>query len=178
MKLFEKILMASEDVQSYLVSGINNTENEIPDGSIVTIGDLVDHEVYAGLKDYNTREIAPAGAAPTGRIGIVDYVNVEQVKMGNRLFRIGELTSGLPVPVGGHTRVRVPVVGDEFFLGEDNFTGEVGDNGFAIPAANGQWAPAATAATSGLCVKIEFATNKIMGQVNDGLKYYCTVLSI
>lgn len=90
MKLFEKILMASEDVKSYLVSGVNNTDAEIPDGSLVIIGDLCDHEVYPNMKDYNDREITLAGAAPTGRLGIVDYVNVEEVKMGNRIFRVGE----------------------------------------------------------------------------------------
>lgn len=88
------------------------------------------------------------------------------------------MTAGLPVPVGGRTRVRLPKVHDEFFLGDDNFTTEVGNNAYAVPAADGMWAPSATAATSGLCLKIEFGTNKITGQVNDGMKYFCTVVSI
>lgn len=90
MKLFEKILMASEDVKSYLVSGVNTTDAEIPDGSLVVIGDLMDHEVYSGMKDYNDRAITLAGANPTGLVGIVDYVNVEEVKVGSRIFRVGE----------------------------------------------------------------------------------------
>lgn len=89
MKLFEKILMASEDVKSYLVSGVNNTDAEIPDGSLVVVGDLVDHDVYTGLKDYNDRDITLADANPTGIVGIVDYVNVEEVRVGNRVFRVG-----------------------------------------------------------------------------------------
>lgn len=178
MKLFEKILMASEDVKSYLVSGVNNTDTEIPDGSLVEIGDLVDHDVYTGLKDYNDRDITLAGATPTGMYGIVDYVNVEEVKVGNRIFKVGALTAGLPVPQGGRTRVRMLKLHDEFFLGDDNFNAEIGDKGYAIPAANGEFAPSATAATSGLCLKIEFGTNKITGQINDGMKYFCTVVSI
>lgn len=54
MKFIEKILMASEDVKSYLVSGVCN-DKELADGSLVEIGDLIDHEVYKGLKDMNTR---------------------------------------------------------------------------------------------------------------------------
>lgn len=75
MKFIEKILMASEDVKSYLVSGVCE-DKELADGSLVEIGDLVDHEVYKGLKDMNTREIKPY--AGEGRIGIVDYVGVSK----------------------------------------------------------------------------------------------------
>lgn len=82
------------------------------------------------------------------------------------------------MPVGGHTRVRVPQVGDEFFLGQDNFTAAPGTNKYAVPAANGAWTAQATAATSGLCLKIETVINKITGQVNEGNKYFCTVVSI
>lgn len=174
MKLFEKILMASEDVKSYLVSGV--CENELFDGALVKIGDLIDHEVYAGLKDMNTREIE-AYAAGAKRFGFVDYVGVSEAETMGVKYRIGDKTAGLPVPAGKHTRVRIPQIGDEFFLGEDNFDGPVGENGFAIPGADGLMTPNASEA-EGLCLKIEFETNKIVGAVNEGKKYFCTVLSI
>lgn len=174
MKLFEKILMASEDVKSYLVSGV--CETELHDGALVKIGDLVDHEVYAGLKDMNTRHIE--AYAGQGRYGFVDYVGVSEADAMGVKYRVGDKTAGMPVPAGKHTRVRVPQIGDEFFLGDGNFDTEVGANGYAIAGSNGLLTPAAAATKDGLCIKIEFETNKIVGAVNDGKKYFCTVLSI
>ena len=134
MKFIEKILMASEDVKSYLVSGVCK-DKELADGSLVEIGDLIDHEVYKGLKDMNTREIKPY--AGTGRVG---------------------------------------KLGDEFYLGEDNFESAPTAGQFAIAGSDGQWAPVAVAADDKLCVKVEFGKDKIIGVKNEGKKFYCTVI--
>ena len=173
MKFIEKILMASEDVKSYLVSGVCK-DKELADGSLVEIGDLIDHEVYKGLKDMNTREIKPY--AGTGRVGIVDYVGVSKGEIMGVVYSEGVKTCGLPCPAGALTRVRCPKVGDEFYPGEDNFesTPTVGE--FAIAGSDGQWAPAAVAANDKLCVKVEFGKDKIIGVKNEGKKFYCTVI--
>ena len=106
MKLFEKIFMASEDVKSYLVSG--KCENELFDGAVVKVGDLVDHEVYKNLKDMNTRTIE-AGYEAGKRYGIVDYVGVsESDVVGVNYKGLSIKVAGLPVPAGALTRVRVP----------------------------------------------------------------------
>ena len=135
MKLFEKILMASEDVKSYLVSGRNDAA-EMWDGAVVTIGDLVDHEVYANVKDMNTRAVE-LGMQAGKRYGIVDYVNVNQVDLYANTnspvtYRVGDKVYGLAVPKGWATRVRVPQVGDEFFLGDEVVGGAQGS--FHYPA--------------------------------------------
>ncbi len=173
MKFIEKILMASEDVKSYLVSGVCK-DKELADGSLVEIGDLIDHEVYKGLKDMNTREIKPY--AGTGRVGIVDYVGVSKGEIMGVVYSEGVKTCGLPCPAGAHTRVRCPKLGDEFYLGEDNFESTPTVGQFAIAGSDGQWAPAAVAANDKLCVKVEFGKDKIIGVKNEGKKFYCTVI--
>lgn len=174
MKLFEKILMASEDVKSYLVSG--KCENELFDGAVVKIGDLIDHEVYKGLKDMNTRNIE-AGYEAGKRYGIVDYVGVsESDVVGVNYKGLSVKVAGLPVPAGALARVRVPQVGDEFFLGDENFSAVPTAGSVYVPATDGRFE--AGAEGNGFAVKVEYETNKIMGQVNDSKKYFCTVLSI
>nr|DAZ23790.1 MAG TPA: hypothetical protein [Caudoviricetes sp.] len=173
MKFIEKILMASEDVKSYLVSGVCK-DKELADGSLVEIGDLIDHEVYKGLKDMNTREIKPY--AGTGRVGIVDYVGVSGGEIMNVWYSEGVKTCGLPVPAGKATRVRTLKLGDEFYLGEGNFGSAPTVGQFAVAGTDGMWAPAADAATDKLCVKIEFNKDKIIGVKNEGKKYFCTVV--
>lgn len=173
MQNFEKILMASEDVKSYLVSGV--CETELFDGAVVKIGDLVDHEVYAGLKDMNTRSIE-VGYEAGKRYGIVDYVGVSEGEIANVLYREGVKTAGLPVPAGRATRVRIPQVGDEFFLGDGNFSAAPTAGSVYVPTAEGLFE--AGTEGNGLAIKVEFETNKIVGQVNDSKKYFCTVMSI
>ena len=172
MKLFEKILMASEDVQSYLVTG--RCEKELGDGDIVKIGDLIDHDVYAGLKDMNVRTIE-AGYEAGKRYGIVDYVGVAEPDVMNVKYRVGSKIVGLPVPAGTNTRVRIPQVGDTFFLGDANFDATPTAGAFYKAGVDGKYTAGEDA---GFCFKVEYETNKIMGAVNAGKKYYCTVLSV
>jgi len=173
MKLFEKILMASEDVQSYLVSGRNDAA-EMADGLVVTIGDLCNHEVYAGLKDMNTRAVV-AGMQAGKRYGIVDYVGVNEADIMGVRYRVGEKVAGLACPKGVATRVRIPQVGDTFFLGAENFaTAPVAGTEYGADA-NGAYA---TTGVGNFKIKVEYITDKIMGQVNDGKKCYCTVVAI
>ena len=173
MKLFEKILMASEDVQSYLVTG--RCEKELGDGDIVKIGDLVDHEVYKGIKDMNVRTIE-AGYEAGKRYGIVDYVGVSQGTIQQVVYRVGSKVLGLPVPANENTRVRIPQVGDEFYLADGNFEATPVAGTVYTGKADGSYV--AGTEGDGFTFKVEYVTDKIMGQVNAGKKAYCTVLSV
>ena len=173
MKFIEKILMASEDVQSYLVTG--RCENELADGSIVTIGDLCDHAVYKNVKDMNARQLT-AGYTKGKRYGIVDYVGVSQGTIVGVVYRIGSKIAGLPVPANENTRVRIPQVGDEFYLADDNFSAAPVAGTVYTGSADGSYV--AGTEGDGFTFKVEYVTDKIMGQVNAGKKAYCTVLSV
>lgn len=173
MFLFEKILMSSEFDGSKLVTGV--CENELQDGTCVKIGDLLDHEVYAGLKDMNARKIE-AGYEAGKRYGIVDYVGVSEANIMGVKYREGDKVAGLPAPAGARARVRVPEVGDEFFLGDENFTVAPTAGSVYVPNSDGKYE--AGAEGNGLAFKVEYETAKIMGQVNVAKKYFCTVLSV
>ena len=85
-------------------------------------------------------------------------------------------------PVAGErTRVRMLEIGDEFYLGDENFSGTPDlTNKYAVPA-NGStvWTIASARPEKGLCVEIEDNKDLIMGQVNEGSKLYrCRVISL
>lgn len=182
MQLFSKVLMASEDVKSYLVSGryySSSAPASIFDGAVVVVGDLEDHEVYDGLKDINVRKIT-SPTAVTDRIAFVDYVGVSEVEVMNVLYRVGDKTAGLTAPAGAVVRVRVPQVGDTFWLGADNFASTPTVGQYAETTANASTlTPAASiGGDGGSYVKVEFSQEIITGNVNAGLKYFCTVAAL
>ena len=72
--------------------------------------------------------------------------------------------------------MRIPQIGDEFFLGDGNFSAAPTAGSVYVPASDGRFE--AGTEGNGFAVKVEFQTNKIVGQVNDSKKYFCTVLSI
>lgn len=72
--------------------------------------------------------------------------------------------------------MRIPQIGDEFFLGDGNFSAAPTAGSVYVPASDGRFE--AGTEGNGFAVKVEFETNKIVGQVNDSKKYFCTVLSI
>lgn len=93
MKLFQKIQMASEDVKSYLHTGVFYDTGDdlapVDDGACVVVGDLEDHDTYANVKDLNARKIK-APAATTDKVAIVDYVGVSQADVMGVVYRIGD----------------------------------------------------------------------------------------
>ena len=60
-KNFSKSLMASEDIQSLMYTGVffdgSDTEAECHNGALVVKGGIMDHSVYEGMKDPNVRKI-------------------------------------------------------------------------------------------------------------------------
>ena len=81
---------------------------------------------------------------------------------------------------GEGTRIRIPCLGDKFYLGNENFSGTPAVGKFAAPeAGKTTMLVADTKAATGFCVAIEDERNLIMGQVNEGSKLYrCRVISL
>ena len=180
MKIFQKNLMASEDVQSFLGTGVfyNGEETaEIHDGAAVVVGDIEAHSVYANLKDVNVRKIT-APEAETDVVAIVDYSNRSEGKIMDVTYREGIQTAGLIAPAGKQVRYRILAVGDSFYLGTDNFVGAPEVGKYAIPTAgNTIWTVTDAKSEKGTCLKIETTKPLTEGAVNTDTLYFCTVVA-
>lgn len=184
-KMFQKNLMASEDVQSYLGTGRfyeADAEGElkeaaITDGALVEIGGIENHSVYTGIKDVNVRKIT-VPTDDTVRYGIVDYVGRSEGEINGVLYREGVKTAGLSANAGENVRYRIPKVEDTFYLATGNFVGTPGTGKYAIPTKNSvDWTISTSPATSGLCVLIETSKNLTEGAVDTDTLWFCTVIS-
>lgn len=181
MKIFQKIQMASEDVKSYLKTGVFYKDEALAachDGALVHIGDPEDHDLYGSMKDLNARKIAPVEDAADKLIGFVDYVGVSQADVMGVTYRIGDKTAGVAPIAGERIRVRVPQLHDEFWLGIDNFASEPAVGDFAVPTVGDTVLTVGEQASEGLCLAIEDTKTLITGQVNDGVLYRCRVVNL
>lgn len=179
MKLFQKVLMASEDVQSLARPGKFYAEENIAsidDGAVVVMGGFEDHEVYAGMKDLNVRKMT-APEADTDRVVVVDYVGVSEADVQGVRYRIGEKTAGIPAPAGAVVRTRTLITDDMFWVGADNFVSTPTVGQFAIPTASDtRWTPAASDdAPTKTTIEIIAEADIITGMVTAGKKYLCLV---
>lgn len=179
MRMFQKNLMASEDVQSFLGSGVfydGGSTAAIHDGAAVVIGDLEDHAVYSGIKDINVRKITAPSAA-TDVVAIVDYTNRSEGDIMGNTYREGVQTAGLEAPAGKVVRYRILAKHDSFYLATGNFVGVPAEGKYAIPTANSTlWTVAEEATTDGVCLKIETKKPLTEGTVNTDTLYFCTVV--
>ena len=179
MKIFQKNLMASEDIQSFLGTGVfyNGDElAEIHDGAAVVIGDIEAHSVYNNLKDVNVRKIT-APTSVTDKVAIVDYVNRSEGEIMGNLYREGYQTAGLVAPAGKQVRYRILKEQDSFYLGTDNFEGTPVVGKYAIPTVDSTlWTITDEKATEGVCLKIETTKPLTEGAVNTDTLYFCTVV--
>lgn len=171
MATMRPALMASESVQSYLTS-IKFQENtgttsspvmeyaEIHDGALVVRGELAPNEPYntasvTNMKDDNVY-LATAPAAVTDEVVIVDLAEVSQGVIAGNTYKIGIKLVGLVCQAGYPARARIPMKHDKYWLSGDCFASQPTVGQFATATANSTLhTPAATAATSGYCVKIE-----------------------
>jgi len=180
MKLFNKIVMESEHDVNLLKTcyfQANNADAAVEDGAIVSIKAPRAHDLYTGLKDLNARNCTAFDAnAPI--YGFVDYVGVSHADVMGVQYKIGDKLAGVYPAAGEAARVRMIKLGDEFYLGNENFDVEPTVGKFAIPEAGKTTMKVVDAAATGLCIEIEDAKELIMGQVNEGSKLYrCRVIS-
>lgn len=178
MKVFQKNLMASEDVKAYLGSGVSTTI-AFNDGDAVKVGDL------ASTSDVNVRTLTYGGADCDA---IVDYVGVSHGQIQGVTYKEGVKTAGLSAEVGELVRYRKPVVGDSFWLAKGNTVGTVvvgtsylsptvTDSG-AGTTADGTWTVAASPAATSMSLKVEASKNLITGTRNADVLYFCTVVKV
>ena len=180
MKQFSHYKMSSEYDGSKLVSGYfyaNDAVAAVEDGSIVVVGDVINHSVFTGMKDFDNRKVTYPTAI-TDKVAVVDYVGVAEGTIAGNLYREGIKTAGLTCPAGRPTRVRVLQAGDTFFTASGNFTGTPQAGKFAIPTANsGQWTVVDEAVDTSTCIKIEGSKPLTQGTVDADTLYFCTVVN-
>ena len=167
-KVFSKGLMASEDVQSFVKSAKFYAEDayaEIDDGSFVVLGDLDLDNVYSTTSvDYNVYK-ATAPAAVTDPVWIVDIADISQGVIAGNNYKIGDKLVDLKARPGFAVRVRRPVLGDMFWLGEGGFVAAPGENKYATLTANDtRLTAAADDSAEGFTVKIQATKDLVVGQ--------------
>ena len=180
MKQFSHYKMSSEYDGSKLVSGYfyaDDAQAAVEDGTLVVVGDVVDHSVFTGMYDFDNRKVT-LPEATTDRVAVVDYVGVSEGMIGGNLYREGIKTAGLTCPAGRPTRVRVLEVGDTFFTASGNFDTTPSKGKFAIPTANsGVWTVVNEASDTETCIKIEGSKPLTQGTVDADTLYFCTVVN-
>ena len=181
MKMFNKIIMQSEFDVSKLKDGYFQAEGVdavVEDGALVSVKEPRAHDLYANMKDLNARNcVAYDANAPI--FGFVDYVGVSHADVLGVNYRIGDKIAGVYPSAGEGTRIRIPCLGDEFYLGNENFSGAVAVGKFAVPEAGKTTMKIADSKAAGFCIAIEDERDLIMGQVNEGSKLYrCRVISL
>ena len=126
-KVFDKALMASESVQSY-VGSCKYMENDeyarIHDGALVNLGDLAHDDVYgADSLDYNVYEaIAPqANHLSREEVVIVDLSSISEGIINGNEYKIGVKLVNRELEAGFAARFRRLMKGDKFWIGEGNF---------------------------------------------------------
>ena len=181
-KVFRAAEMMSEDVQSYVISCQYQEESKdapIADGSFVKLGELKEDKTYvaAGDKDYNVY-LASKPTELTDKVVVIDYPGVSEGSISGNSYRIGVKLFDLMAPAGRPVRARRLALGDRFWLGEGNFTGAVGSNGFATLTANDVRLTPASAAGDNFAVKIHLGKDFNYGQSASGKLYLCEVVGL
>ena len=180
--VFRAAEMMSEDVQSYVIScqyQVGGVDSQIEDGSFVKLGELKPDKTYSeeGDKDYNVY-LASAPTAVTDKVVVIDYPGVSEGTISGNSYRLGVKLFDLVAPAGRPVRARRLALGDRFWLGEGNFTGAVGSNGFATLTANDVRLTPAGEAGANFAVKIHLGKDFNYGQSASGKLYLCEVIGL
>lgn len=184
-KVFRAAEMMSEDVQSYVISCQYQEDSKdapIADGSFVKLGELKEDKTYvaAGDKDYNVY-LASKPTAVTDKVVVIDYPGVSEGTISGNSYRLGVKLFDLVAPAGRPVRARRLALGDRFWLGKDNFNGDVVVGNIAGLEAN-----KTTLKDSGsqeitggqLNVKIHLGKDFNYGQSASGKLYLCEVVGL
>ena len=184
MKLFQKIELAGEDVQTLTRSGrfyANNADGElvpadVHDGAVVKVGKPIDHDVWDGMKDLNVRELTTP-TATNDLVAFVDYVGISKAKVMGVTYYVGDKVAGTYPIAGENTRIRIPMILDEFWLCDENFDAEPVVGNTYVVKPNDTVLTAGAKVAGELCVQIEDTKPLIEGMVNTGVMYRCTVVA-
>lgn len=182
-KMFEKSLMASEDVQSLLYSGIfyvDDAEAECHNGAIVARGDMLE-DIY-GNPDPNLYKIAAPEAA-TDEVGVVDFVGVSNGDIMGENYREGIKTYGLSAEAGRAVRVRKLMKGDTGYFSAENIVGGTANDGDFVVATAGSTLLTAKASLTnddkkGTYGVVRFAKPIVEGTVETGTKYFVEFINV
>lgn len=185
MKMFSKIIMGSEFNEALLKDGYfqaSATDAEVEDGALVSLDAPRAHDLYDDMKDLNAWNVV---AYDTDKEihGIVDYVGVDDA-IGQGLnaknnYRVSDMLAGIHPVAGENTRIRLLQVGDEFYLGNENFASAptIGEFAKGVTGAT-TFTPASEIDKTVVCLKVLDERDLIVGQVNEGSKLYrCVVVN-
>ena len=183
--VFRAAEMMSEDVQSYVIScqyQENSKDAPIADGSFVKLGELKEDKTYvaAGDKDYNVY-LASKPTAVTDKVVVIDYPGVSEGTISGNSYRLGVKLFDLVAPAGRPVRARRLALGDRFWLGKDNFNGDVVVGNIAGLEANKTTlkdSGAQTVTPGQLNVKIHLGKDFNYGQSASGKLYLCEVVGL
>lgn len=175
--VFKSGKMVSNQLDAALTNGVG--AQELPDGALVVLGNVLADSTYAGEYEYDLYEAA-APVAATDEVAIVDYAGISQAAIaGNQYKGISKKLVNLNVPVGTPTRIRRLYLHDKFWLGEDNFASAPTVGEFAVAAA-GKFThePAAALPEGGYAVKILVEKDLNIGMRLDGKMYLVEVVQL
>lgn len=171
--------MISDQIDAYLTNGV--AEEDLYDGTLVALGDLVADTTYAETGDvqYDVYEAVKA-TATDAEVGIIDYAGISEGEIAGNEYKMGYKLYNLTIPAGTNFRVRRLNLHDKFWVGTDNFEGKnapvVGE--FAKVGAAGGFAPAAQTPEAGLAVKVLVEKDLTTGMRSQGKIYLVEVVQL
>ena len=175
--VFKRGKMLSGVADSYLANAI--AEVAVPDGALVTLGDLVADTTYdANGVEYDTYEAAAPEAA-TDEVVIVDYAGISEGEIAGNTYKEGIKLVGLTVPAGRIMRVRRLALHDKFWLGADNFASTPVVGEYAAATADAfTHTPASSLPASGYAIKVLVENDLNQGMKLNGKIYLCEVVQL
>lgn len=169
--------MISDQIDAYLTNGV--ADEDLYDGTLVALGDLVADTTYAERGDvqYDVYEAAKA-TARAAEVGIIDYAGISEGEIAGNEYKMGYKLYNLTIPAGTNFRVRRLNLHDKFWVGTDNFEGTPVVGGLAVVGAAGGFAPAAEAPEAGLAVKVLVEKDLTTGMRSQGKIYLVEVVQL
>ena len=164
MKLFQKVNMASESIDSAMRSGIvvaaagSTTPVAANAGDFVTPVGIATSSVY-NIPDENVFMVAAPAAATETNLFVLDPVKVAEATNDDLVYRMGVRTLGFDVKAGEITAMRHLYVNDQFLLGEGNFA--------TAPTKGDKYTIAANAFTLAKVDSADYATTPILFRIDD-----------
>ena len=168
--------MISDQIDAYLTNGV--AEEDLYDGTLVALGDLVADTTYAeeGDVQYDVYEAVKA-TAEAAEVGIIDYAGISEGEIAGNEYKMGYKLYNLSIPAGTNFRVRRLNLHDKFWVGTDNFEGTPVVGEFAKVGAAGGFAPVVTPET-GLAVKVLVEKDLTTGMRSQGKIYLVEVVQL